>query len=77
MKSIWMLLLLCGINVSVFGQVISNYSYILNNDTSPLISTLENKNLIHDFKTTDVLTLTFEELKTFVLITKTFFDKFQ
>ena len=64
MKNIWMLLLICGINISVFGQVISDCSIILNNDTSPFISTLENKNLIHEFKTTDVLTITFNELKT-------------
>ncbi len=63
-----MLLLICGINVSVFGQVVSDYAYILNNDTSPFDATLENttlenKNLIQNFKLTDVLTITFNELK--------------
>ena len=58
-----MLLLICGINVSVFGQVVSNYAYILNNDASPFDATLENKNLIQNFKLTDVLTITFNELK--------------
>ena len=58
-----MLLLICGINVSVFGQVVSDYAYILNNDTSPFDATLENKNLIQNFKITDVLTITFNGLK--------------
>jgi len=62
MKKIWIFLLICGVNFSLFGQVVSNYTIVLNNDTSPLNATLENSSFIFSFKKSDVLTCTFHEL---------------
>ena len=45
------------------GQVVSNYSIILNNDKSPLEATVKDKNVVLNFHETDVLTFTFKDLK--------------
>ncbi|MCK9451973.1 MAG: hypothetical protein M0Q90_09805 [Bacteroidales bacterium] len=63
MKKIWILLLLCGMSIYSIGQVASSYTMILNDDTTPLNATLENKKIIVNFQKTDVLTITFKELK--------------
>lgn len=63
MKKIWIFLLICGINLAVFGQVFSGYTIVLNKDTSTLNASLENSNLVYSFKKSDVLTITFTELE--------------
>lgn len=66
MKKIWIFLLICGINLAVFGQVFSGYTIVLNKDTSTLNASLENSNLVYSFKKSDVLTITFSELESAV-----------
>ena len=64
MKKILIVLILCGVNLISFGQVVNNCNLILNNDSSSLNATLEGKQIILNFQKTDVLSITFEELKT-------------
>lgn len=64
MKKIWIVLLFCGMNIFSFSQLVDNYKIILNNDTSALNATVENRKAIFNFQKTDILTITFDDLKT-------------
>lgn len=62
MKKLSLLILFIGLGCTSIAQVVESYNMVVNDDTSPLNFSFENKNIVAVFNQSDVLTFTFLKL---------------